>query len=297
MWGRDGRPSIWLAITKIAPSSCSTAWVTRGDVPITVAGYRFDRVAPLAEGRVPMEGFDVEFEEARIGDMNTHVFQGSGTRDLTEIGLSPFLLAYANEGFREYSLLPVFPLRAFRTRASSSVATAASIGREDLKGRRIATPGYSSTSLTYIRGILQHEYGVAPTDVRWVQAVADSSSGVSGKISDQEQRLPDGIEVLAGTPGKDESQLLVDGEVDAIFHAAEPKAFVEGHPLVGRLFSDSRAVERAYFAKTGVFPIMHAVAVRNATVDRHPGLPAAAFHAYARAKAVFFAGSGSWAGR
>ena len=87
--------------------------------------------------------------------------------------------------------------------------------------------------------------------------------------------MPDGLRVSQGTPGKDESQLLVDGEVDALFHAVEPRAFTEGNPLVGRLFPDSRATEQDYFTRTGVFPIMHAVAVRRDVAEANPWLPEA----------------------
>ena len=89
-----------------------------------------------------------------------------------------------------------------------------------------------------------------------------------------------------GPEGKDESDMLVDGDVDALFHAAEPRAFTEGHPKIKRLFSDSREIERAYYARTGIFPIMHAVAMRNDVVDAHPWLPEALFSAYCEAKQV-----------
>ncbi|GAF86619.1 unnamed protein product, partial [marine sediment metagenome] len=84
--------------------------------------------------------------------------------------------------------------------------------------------------------------------------------------------------------GVDESELLVSGEVDALFHAAEPKAYSEGNPIVGRLFPDYRRTERAYYAKTGIFPIMHAVAVRDDVINEHPWLLGAVFRAYSRAK-------------
>jgi 4,5-dihydroxyphthalate decarboxylase len=87
-----------------------------------------------------------------------------------------------------------------------------------------------------------------------------------------------------GPEGKDESDMLVDGDVDALFHAAEPRAFTEGHPKVKRLFPDSREAERDYFARTGIFPIMHAVAMRNDVIDEHPWLPEAVFNAYSQAK-------------
>lgn len=255
-----------------------------GKPAITLAGYKLDRTLPLVDGRVKIEGFDHVFEEAAIGDANTHVFSGPATREATEIGLHPYMLAFANEGFRKYSLLPIFPIRTFRHK-SIFIRTDRGIERpEDLKGRKVGTPGFSSTSLTWIRGILQHEYGVKPTDLEWVVSAADSSAEAAGKGSKQENVVPDGLKVSTGPEGKDESQLLVDGDVDALFHAVEPKAFIERNPLVGRLFPDFRNTEQAYFKKTGIFPIMHAVAVRNEVVEKYPELPLALCRAYAEAK-------------
>ena len=256
---------------------------------ITIAGYKsFDRCAALADGRVAVAGFDHQFEAAGIGDMNTHVFGGPGTRDVTEIGLHPFMLAYANDGFRNYSLLPVFPLRAFRHK-SIFIRTDRGIAEPgDLEGRKIGTPGFSSTSLTWLRGIMEHEYGIKQSDIQWVVSAKDSSAGVAGKVSKQENMIPEGLSVSKGPEGKDESQMLLDGDVDALFHAAEPRAYVDGNPIVGRLFPDFRVTERAYFAKTGIFPIMHAVAMRNEVIDRYPKLPKALFDAYSQAKGLAY---------
>jgi 4,5-dihydroxyphthalate decarboxylase len=254
-----------------------------GRLTLTAAGYPFDRVEGLG-GTVPVEGCDVRFETSAIGDMNRHVFAGPRTREVTEIGMTPYLLAYANDGFRAYTLIPVFPLRLFRHK-SIFIRTDMGIERpQDLRGKRVGTSGYSTTSLTWIRGTLEDEYGVSPDEVRWVISDEDSSADIAGRRSEQEQMLPDGIDLSYGTPGKSESDLLVDGEVDALFHAAEPAAFVAGNPLVGRLFTDSRDAERAYFAKTGIFPIMHAVAIRTDVADANPWLPEAVFRAYAAAK-------------
>jgi 4,5-dihydroxyphthalate decarboxylase len=251
---------------------------------ITIAGYPVDHVRGLADGKVQVKGCNVTFKRDKIGDMNTHVFSGPQEYEVSEVGLSPFMLAYANDGFRDYSLIPVFQIRLFRHK---SVFIHADRGIErpvDLKGRRVGTPGYSSTSLTWIRGFMQHEYGVKPEDVKWVVSAADSSAKDTGKVSKQESVTPEGISISVGPEGKDESQMLVDGDVDALFHAAEPKAFAEGHPKIRRLFADSRAVEREYFARTGIFPLMHAVAMRNDVIDTHPWLPEAVFNAYSRAK-------------
>ena len=255
---------------------------------ITMAGYKFNRVDALIEGRVKIEGCDAQFEVASIGDMNTHVFSGPQTRDVTEIGLHPFMLAYANEGFRNYSLLPIFPLRLFRHK-SVFIRTDRHIKKpEDLRGKTIATAGYSSTSLTWIRGIFQEEYGVKPEEVQWITASKDSSAKVAGKVSKQENVLPEGVPISAGPPGKDESDLLESGEVDALFHAAEPRAYIEGHSKVARLFPDYRSTERAYFAKTGIFPIMHAVAIKRDILKQYPWLAEAVFNAYSQAKQLAY---------
>ena len=253
-------------------------------LPITVSAYKTDRTAALADGHAGIDGCTVSFEEHAIGDMNTHVFDAPRTRAVTEIGLHPFMLAYANEGFRAYMLLPIFLLRQFRHK-SIFIRTDQGIEKPaDLRGRRIGTPGYSSTSLTWIRGILEDEYGVKPSEIEWVVSAKDSSVAASGKASSQENLLPTGIEVATGPEGLDDSDLLEQGVVDALFHAAEPRCYAEGYPLVRRLFPDHRKIERAYFEKTGIFPIMHAVAIRRDMASEHPWLPRAVFDGFVLAK-------------
>lgn len=253
-------------------------------LPIRMAGYDYDRVQALMDGSVQLEGCELDFEVDTIGGMNTDALGGPVRREVTEIGMTPYILAFANEGLRNHTLIPVFPLRVFRHK-SVFIRPDRGINRpEDLRGKKVATPGYSSTSLTWIRGIMQHEYGVRPGDVHWVLARKDSAGKASGGPSKQEQVLPEGLDFSQGSPGMDESDLLISGEVDALFHAAEPRAFTEGDPRCVRLFADSRKTEREYYAKTGIFPIMHAVAVRNDMVEQNPWLPKALFEAYSKAK-------------
>ncbi len=91
-----------------------------------------------------------------------------------------------------------------------------------------------------------------------------------------------------GPAGADESDLLESGEVDAIFHAGEPRAYIQGHPSVGRLFSDCRFVEREYYSKTGIFPIMHAVAIKKSLVKKDPQLVEVVFNTYSQSKRMAF---------
>ena len=256
---------------------------------LKVAGYDMDRLKGIVNGSVPIEGCEVEFHKIGIGDANTAAFSGAGTYDITEIGIHPFMLAYANDDFRDYTLIPIFPIRTFRHK-SIFVHSDRGINKpEDLIGRKIGTPGYSSTSLTWIRGMLQDEYGVKPEDIEWVLSNKDSSADAAGKISAEEQVVPEGISASVGPAGMDESDLLLSGEVDALFHAAEPKAFVQGNPLIKRLFSDSKQTEQDYYKKTGIFPIMHVVAIKTELVEKYPWLPKAVFEAYSKAKTQHYA--------
>ena len=255
-----------------------------GLLEIDVASYRLDRTAALFDGRVGIDGTVASFYEDSIGDMNTRAFAGGSTREITELGLHPFMLAHANEGFRDYALLPIPLLRQFRHKSIFVHADSGIEKPEDLKGRLVGTPGYSSTSLTWIRGILADEYGVEPADMQWVIANKDSSAGEAGTLSAQENRLPEGVSIETGPAGLDESELLLEGEVDALFHAATPAAYLQGDPRVQRLFADVREVEQDYFARTGIFPIMHVLAIRRNTAAEHPWLPRAVFDAYSRAK-------------
>lgn len=255
-----------------------------GKLKITIAGYDYDRVEGLMDGSVKVDRCAARFESSRIGDMNRHVFSGPQSRQVSEIGLLPFILAFANDEFRDYTLIPVFPLRVFRHK-SIFVGTDRGIKKpQDLRGRKVATVGYSSTSLTWIRGILQHEYGVKPEEIDWIISGGDSSAKASGGASKFEKVIPQGLSIEKGPKEKDESDLLLDGTVDAILHAAEPRAFQQGDSRIARLFPDSRQTEQAYFKKTGIFPIMHAVALRRDVVEANSWLPEAVFNAYSQAK-------------
>ena len=258
--------------------------------PLTLkmAGYPYEHVKALITGDAEVDGCETGFEVDKIGDLNNHAFVGPQTRGVTEIGLAPFMLAYANDNFRDYSLIPIFPLRTFRHKSIFVHADSGIDHPSQLKGKRVGTPGYSQTSLQWIRGIMQDEYGVGAEDVEWVVSDKDSAAALSGTVSKNENVFPKNLSVTVGPPGKDESQLLVDRDVDALFHALEPRAFVEGNPKIRRLFSDVRATEQDYYKRTGIFPIMHAVAIRNDLVEQHPWLTRAVFDAYSKSKTMAY---------
>ena len=270
-------------------SNTSIAENHSSSLTLNAAGYPYDHVKAFMTGEAEVKGCEVQFEVDKIGNLNKHVFIGPQSRGITEIGLGPFMLAYANDDFRAYSLIPVFPLRVFRHKSIFVHADAGIDHPSQLKGKRVGTPGYSSSSLQWIRGMLQDEYDVSPEDIEWVISAVDSSAAVSGTVSKNENVFPDDLSVTVGPAGKDESDLLVDRDVDALFHAIEPKAFVEGDPKVRRLFSDVRATEQDYFRRTGIYPIMHSVAIRRDLIEQHPWLPKAVFDAYSLSKSMTYA--------
>jgi 4,5-dihydroxyphthalate decarboxylase len=283
-----GAVSTIVASSNVLATDASMPKSTGKGLPLKLTGYSFDRLEALMAGKVEIEGCKSQFSTAKIGDMNADIFNGAQTADVTEIGLHPFMLAYANDNFRDYKLVPVFPVRLFRHKSVFVLKDSGITKPEDLGGKTIGSPSYSSTSLTWLRGIFQDEYGISPKDVKWVMAAEDSSAGNAGQVSKQEAVVPDGISMQWGTPGKDESELLLSGEVDALFHAMEPQAYVDGHPNIGRLFPDPKATEREYYKKTGIFPIMHAVAIRKSLLEENPWLAEAVFNAYSQSKHIAY---------
>ncbi len=253
-------------------------------LPVTMAGYEYNRVRGLIDGSTLIAGCSTTFEVTGIGPLNNHAFFGPQTRDITEIGLIPYILAYCNDEFLDYELLPIPLLRVFRhksiyVRTDSGIRTP-----HDLRGKKVATVGYSSSGLTHVRGILQEQYGVKPEEIEWISVQKDSGANLTGGVSSWEKVRPKGVSITDAPADEDESSLLISGKVDAILHPADPKVYQDRNPIVERLFKNHRTVERDYFSETGIFPIMHCVAVRKETAKANPWLPKAVFEAYSEAK-------------
>jgi hypothetical protein len=117
--------------------------------------------------------------------------------------------------------------------------------------------------------VLDLSASLAPRDLPGLEGGMSWRPAPDGKVSENEGRLPEGVSVTRGPAGMDDSELLLTGEVDAIFTAKEPQAYIDGDPKVVRLFRDYRETEREYFKTTGIFPIMHAVAIRKDTVEQN----------------------------
>jgi len=264
---------------------------------IKVAGYNYDRVRGIMDGNVGIDGATVSFHYEDIYAVNEYAFGPSPEYEVSELGLIPYVNKFINEDFRAYTLIPVFISRIFRHRnifvhTDSGIKTP-----QDLRGKRVGTPGYGMSANTWIRGFLLDEYGVAADDFEWIETTKSSDEGnLDGSAWDAFKEdgsskyfFREDFPIKQGPPGVDESELLLNGDCDAVITAITPKSFLEGNPAIKRLFPDFRAVEQDYFRKTGLFPIMHVVGIRTDAIKANPGLPMAVFDMYQKAKLMAYA--------
>lgn len=245
---------------------------------ITIAGWSYDRVRPLINGQVRIEGCDATFIDLEPEEM-FHRALHFEEFDVTELSLSNYLTLTAR-GTCPYIAIPVFPGRRFR-HAGIYINTRSGIQKpEDLKGRIVGSPEYQVTASVWIRGILEDEYGVKPSDIRW------RAGGIyeDSRIEKVTFTAPEGTELERIGPGKTLSNMLAEGEIDALIGPRAPNCFHEGHPDITRLFQDYMEIEKDYYRRTGIFPIMHLLAVHKKKVKELPWLPASLFKAYETAK-------------
>jgi 4,5-dihydroxyphthalate decarboxylase len=244
---------------------------------LTLACGDYDRTRPLADGSVRAEGVDLNVlflppEEtfhrmARFRDFDASEFSLSSYTVLRGRGES--LVA-----------IPAFPSYMFRHNTIYVRADAGIAEPRDLRGKRVGVPKYHMTAAVWIRGMLEDEYGVAPKEMLWYEG------GEGARIKEIDVTLPAEIRRETVPADRTLSDLLDRGELDAYIGARRPPAFTAGSPRIRRLFPDFRAAERAYYQKTGLFPIMHTVVLRAELVERHPWLATSLLEAFAGAKAV-----------
>src|SRR5215468_8030615 len=249
-------------------------------VPITIACGNYDRTAAIRDGRVKVEGCDVTFLSLEPEEIFHRAFRFAEF-DVCEISFSSFLRTVAS-GTAAYVGIPAFVSRIFR-HSGIYVRPAAGIRTpQDLRGKRIGLPEYQITAVVWMRGMLQHEYGVHPSEIHW-------RSGGQEQPGRHERTPLKPIPGLDLTPiGDDETLvgLLKAGELDALFTARAPSSFLAGEPHIARLFPDTRAAEIAYYKKTGLFPIMHLIGIRKTLAEQYPWLATSVYKAFCEAKAV-----------
>jgi 4,5-dihydroxyphthalate decarboxylase len=150
----------------------------------------------------------------------------------------------------------------------------------DLAGRIVGVPEYQLTAAVWIRGILAEHYGVAVESVRY------RTGGLHrpGRTDKIRHAAPPGVEIEPILPGATLDGMLAEGALDALYSPRTPRLFAAGDPRVRRLFADPRGEEERYFATTGIFPIMHVVALRRDLYERRPWLAQSLYQAFERAR-------------
>jgi 4,5-dihydroxyphthalate decarboxylase len=248
------------------------------ELSLSVCDY--DRTRAIFDGRAPIEGCDViavalEPEESFHRAFKYQEF------DVTEISMSSYLMTAAR-GEAHYIAIPAFVSRLFR-HSSIYVRTDRGIkGPADLKGKTIGVPEYQMTANVWVRGMLEEEYGVAPRDIRWRRGGLEEP----GREERSPMKTPPGVDLAAVPHDRTLSDMLEKGELDGVIGARAPSCFLRSAPNVARLFSDYPAVEEAYFKKTKLFPIMHAIGIRRSLVEKYPWLAVNVYKAFLKAKAL-----------
>jgi len=199
--------------------------------------------------------------------------------DIAEMSLSSYVMSCFRPE-RPFVAIPVFPSRFFR---HSSIYVNADSGiREprDLIGRRVGNPEYQMTAPVWIRGILSDEYGVNVDDVTYY-AGGEEEPNREEKLP---LSLPSNIRLERIGPTQTLSAMLRDGEIDALYTARKPSSYGGPTGRVRRLFEDFADVERAYFGKTGIFPIMHTIVIRREIYEANRWIAQALYKAFAEAQ-------------
>ena len=246
-------------------------------IPITLACGDYDRTRAIKDGRVTVEGCDVTYLPMEPEEAFHRAFKHQEF-DVCELSCSSYIRT-VDAGTSPYVGVPAFVSRLFR-HSAVYIRTDRGIKQpSDLKGKVIGLPEYQITAVVWLRGILQDEYGVKPTDISWRQGGIEEP----GRTERTPLKPIPGLD-LKSVPDKALSAMLEAGELDAMFSARAPSCFVKRAPNIARLFPDYREVEKAYYKKTGMFPIMHLMGVKRHLVERHPWLPASLYKAFVEAK-------------
>jgi len=247
---------------------------------ISLACWDYDRTRALQEGSVEVEGVDLNFLPLRVEETFWRMLRYQEF-DACELSLGSYLIA-RDKGYPPLVAIPVFPSRAFR-HSSVFINTDAGIREpKDLIGKRVGVPEYQMTMAIWVRGILQHEYGVPPDKIRWFTGGQEEP----GRISKVNHDLPQSVDISSIGPDQTLSSMLESGKLDALMSAHLPVPFVRRSPKVRRLIANFRAVEKDYYRRTQIFPIMHCVALREDVYQSYPWLAQSLYKAFCEAKEI-----------
>ena len=246
---------------------------------LTLACWDYDRTRALSDGSIRPDGIDLVYltqpvEETFFRMMRFREF------DCSEMSLSSYV-ASLNSQDPPFIAIPAFPSRYFRHSCIFVSAKSGIRKPEELKGRRVGVPEYQMTAPVWIRGILSDDFGVKVTDVEHLSG-GEEEPGRDEKLK---LDLPSSIRIKAIGPTQTLSQMIAQGEIDALVTARAPSTFHRSPDKVKRLFENYVEVEKAYYRRTRIFPIMHTVVVRRDVYAANPWVAQSLYKAFVAAKA------------
>jgi 4,5-dihydroxyphthalate decarboxylase len=248
------------------------------DIRLTLACEDYDRTRALGDGSVKPEGIELNYLALPVEEIFWRMLRYEEF-DVAELSMGAFLVDSA-QGRRPFIAIPVFPSRTFRHRCIFVNVSSGIERPEDLKGKRVGLPEYTMTAAVWLRGLLQHEYGVSPQEVHWFQG-GEEQPGRKDRV---EFDLPTGIRLEMLPGDKTLNEMIESGGIDALISPRMPSCFVRGSPRVRRLFPDFKRAEMDYFRRTGIFPIMHAVVIRMRLYEESPWVAQSLHKAFCEAK-------------
>ena len=233
------------------------------NLKLSIATTDYDHFRDFRNGAVRAEGIDQNW--SMLGHHEVFArFTANREWDVAELSFAKFMAQITRDEC-DIVGLPVICSRLFRFSSFYVNKNAGIKTVEDLKGKRIGSPEWAHSAAVYMRGWMHNECDVKLPDVHWYQAGANSA----GRVEKVEINLPDGVK-LTRVADKSLSELLAVGEIDCAIIARPPTCFLECHPDVERLYPDHVPMEQEYYARTGVWPIMHIIALQRHILDENP---------------------------
>ncbi len=244
--------------------------------------WNYDRTRALMDGSVQPQGIDLNYLNMPVEETFFRMLRHQEF-DAAEMSLSSYSVSLSRPG-KPFIAIPVFPSRFFRHSCIYVNADAGIKVPKDLIGKRVGNPEYQMTAPVWIRGILSDHYGVPVDSVTYCTG-GEEEPGRSEKLK---LDLPSNIRVQPIGDHQTLSQMLLDGEIDALYTARMPSSFRTGGGRVKRLFANYVDVERQYFRDTGIFPIMHTVAIRRELYEANRWVAQSLYKAFVEAQRLTY---------
>ena len=244
---------------------------------LSLACGDYEIVRALMEGTVKPDGIALTMLTQMDSATRHWRMMRNGEFDAAEYSLSSYLMA-RDRGL-PFTAIPVFLHRRFRHGFIFINAKAGIDKPKDLIGKRIGVKTFQTTAIMWLRGMLHNDYGVKQTDVEWFVELEEEIE-FTPKKELKFTKLP---------PGKDVEKMLVAGELDAVLHSDLIDPLLEGDTRIRRLFVNNDEVEKDYFKTTGIFPIMHVMALRKDLVAENPWAPYNLLRAFEASKRAAYA--------